>query len=115
MNESEALTFHLHWLNYWKSLAMACLLAVLTPIGLLAWLPLGIGCLVLATVLAAGVYLDWTWNTFGFTDDGRLIRRRGVFGCTRDIITLFGVLTPYQIPGLGEALDVGSVQLGVVD
>jgi hypothetical protein len=105
--------FHHHWLAYWKLLAMTCLLAVLGSISVLMWAPLGTGLLMLAAATAAGIYLYWAWHTFTFTDDNRLIRRRGVFGCTEDVITLFGVLTPYEIPILGKMLNAGSVHLGI--
>jgi hypothetical protein len=105
--------FHHHWLAYWKPLAVACSLAVLGLVCLLIWTPLGMGFLTLAAVIVVEVYLFWTWHTFTFTDDNRLIRRRGFLGCIKDVITLFGVLTPYEVPILGKMLNVGSVHLGI--
>ena len=106
-------TFHHHWLAFWKPLAMTCLLVVLSSISTLVWVPLGIGLLTLAAIVAVGIYLFWTWHTFTFTEDNRLIRRRGFFKCAEDVISLFGVITPYWIPILGKILNVGSVYLGI--
>jgi len=113
MNDDDTLTFHHHWLAYWKPLAMACLLAVLGSVGMLLWAPLGMGFLTLAAAIAVGVYLFWTWHTFTFTEDNRLIRRRGFFKCAEDVISLFGVITPYWIPILGKMLNAGNVYLGI--
>jgi hypothetical protein len=106
-------TFHHHWLAFWKPLAMTCFLVVLGSISMVVWVPLGLGFLMLAAIGALSIFLFWTWHTFTFTDDNRLIRRRGCFGCTKDVITLFGVLTPYQAPIVGKILNAGSVHLGV--
>lgn len=106
-------TFHHHWLAFWQPLAMTCLLVVLSSISTLVWVPLGIGLLTLVAIVAVGVYLFWSWHTFTFTEDNRLIRRRGFLGCTEDVITLFGVLTPYQAPIVGKILNAGSVHLGI--
>ena len=114
MNENESLTFHHHWLAFWQPLAIASLLVVLGPPAMFVWPSLGIGALVLAALVALGVYLFWRWHTFTFTDDQRLIRRRGVFQCYKDVIDLFGTMTPYQVPLLGELLNVGSIYLNIL-
>jgi hypothetical protein len=106
-------TFHHHCLAYWKPLATTCLLTALGFVSMLVWMPLGLVFLTMAAAGVAGIYLFWAWHTFTFTEDSRLIRRRGLFGCAEDVITLFGVLTPYQIPILGKMLNVGSVHLGI--
>lgn len=113
MDEQGIVVFRHHWLAYWKHLATTALLIALGPGGLLLWPPLGIALVVMALINAAGIYLSWMWHTFTFTEDNRLVRRRGPVGNARDVITLFGVITPYQIPFLGEWLDVGSIYLGI--
>ncbi len=105
--------FHHHWWAYWKPLATSCLLALIGMGVLLLGLPLGVVFLAMAAAGLGGIYLWSTWHTFTFTGDNRLIRRRGFFGCAEDVITLFGVITPYRTPILGKAMDVGSVHLGI--
>ena len=106
--------FRHHWLAYWQSLTVVAWLVVL---GLLLGIALGpwpgvvLGSIALS--IAVRDYLLWRWQTFTFTPDNRLIRRRGVLGLTEDMISLFGVITPYRIPLLSSLLDVGSVHLGV--
>jgi hypothetical protein len=106
-------TFHPHWLAYWQALAVIALLIVVGFLGLLLWPPLGLFLWGLALGGAIGTYLYWRWHFYVFTTDKRLIRQRGILGCASDVITLFGVITPYQTPLLGEWLDVGSVHLGI--
>lgn len=100
-----------HWLAFWKPMAVIALLVVLGVGGILVWLPLGLGLLALALIRAVSLYLHWSWHTFAFAPDNRLILRRGVNGSTKDVISLFGVVKSYQIPLLGPWLDVGSVRL----
>ncbi len=102
---------HYHWLAFWKPMAVIALLVVLGVGGILVWLPPGLGLLALALIGAVSLYLHWSWHTFTFTPDNRLILRRGVNGSTKDVISLFGVVVSYQIPLLGPWLDVGSVYL----
>lgn len=103
--------YRYHWLAFWKPLAGIALLVVLGVGAILVWLPVGLGLLALALIGAASLYLYWSWHTFAFTPDDRLILRRGVDGSIKDVISLFGVVVPYQIPVLGPWLDVGSVSL----
>lgn len=100
-----------HWLAFWKPMAVIALLVVLGGGGILVWLPLGLGLLALALIGTGSLYLHWSWQALAFTPDNRLIRHRGFLGRTADLISLFGVVTPYQIPLLGPWLDVGSVYL----
>jgi hypothetical protein len=106
--------YHHHWFALWKPLTGIALLVVLSVGGGLVWLPLGLGLFTLALIGAVSLYLYWSWHTFSFTADNRLVRRRGFLGCTKDVISLFGVVTPYQIPALGQWLDVGNVHLGIL-
>ncbi len=106
-------SYHYHWLAFWRPLAAVVLLAMLSIGGSWVWLPLGLGFLALALIGAMSLYLHWSWHTFTFTADNRLIRRRGFLGCTEDVISLFGIVTPYQIPVLGRCLDIGNVHLRV--
>lgn len=103
--------FHYHWLAYWKRLGVISWLLLLGLGGILVWPLLGLGLLVLAVIVAVSLYLHWSWHTFGFTPDNRLILQHGVCGSTKDVISLFGIVTPHQIPVLGPWLDVGSVHL----
>jgi hypothetical protein len=105
--------YHHHWLAFWKPLAGISFLLVLSIGGALVSLPLGLSLVILALIGAVSVYLAWSWHTFTFTAGNRLVRRRGFLGCTKDAITLFGVVTPYQIPVLGQWLDMGNVYLGL--
>ena len=105
--------FYHHWLAYWKLLCGAALLVVLGLVVGLAWPLLGLGLLGLAASSAMSIYLYRTWHTLTFLEDGRLVRRRGFFGNAEDVITLFGVVTPYCIPVLGRRLNAGSVHLGI--
>lgn len=105
--------YHHHWLVFWKPLAGVSFLLVLSIGGALVWLPLGLSLVTLALIGAVSVYLSWSWHTFTFIAENRLVRCRGFLGCTKDVITLFGVVTPYQIPVLGQWLDVGNVYLGL--
>lgn len=113
MNDGEGFTFHHHWWAYRKPVATSCLLAAIGSAAVLLRLPLGVVFLAMGVAGWAGIYLFWTWHTLTFTQDHRLIRRRGICGSAEDVITLFGVITPYQTPFLGRALDVGSVHLGI--
>jgi hypothetical protein len=105
--------YHHHWLALWKPLAFIALLVVLGAGGVLVWLPLGLVLFTLALIVAMSIYLYWSWHTFAFTADNRLIRRRGFLGCTEDVISLFGVITPHYTPVLGRWLDVGDVYLSL--
>jgi len=102
-----------HWLAFWKPLSVISLLLVLSIGGFRVYFPVGVILLALALTIGISVYLCWSWHTYTFTPDNRLIRRRGAFGCSTDIISLFGTITPYQIPFLGRLLDVGSVRLRI--
>jgi hypothetical protein len=105
--------YRYHWLAFWKPLASISFLLVLGVSGLVVWFPLGLGFLTLALVGAVSICLFWSWHTFTFTPDNRLIRQRGFLGSTKDVISFFGVVTPYLIPVLGRWLDVGNVYLSL--
>lgn len=106
-------TYRYHPLAFWKGLAGAALMLVLGTGGILLWTPLGLGLWAVAHATVVGVYHCWKWHTLTFTPDNRLIRRRGFLGCTQDLVSLFGRITPSQVPVLGQWLDVGSVYLGI--
>ncbi len=106
-------SYHYHWLAFWKPIAAVTFLAMLSIGGAWIWLPLGLCFLALALIGAMSLYLNWSWHSFTFTTDNRLIWRRGFLGCTEDVISLFGIVTPYQIPILGRCLDIGNVHLRV--
>jgi hypothetical protein len=105
--------YRYHWLAFWKALAGVSFLLVLSIAGFLFYLPLGLVLLTLALIGAVTIYLSWSHHTLTFTPSSRLVRRRGFLGCTEDVISLFGTITPYQVPALGWWLDVGSVYLGI--
>lgn len=109
---SSRIYYH-HWLAYWKSLAAIASLLVLGVAGLIVSPPLGAGLLAFSLVVGAALCLWRSWHTLTFLHDGRLVRRRGLGGCAQDVISLFGVITPYQVPVVGRWLDVGSVHLGI--
>jgi hypothetical protein len=109
----ESETYRYHWLSYWRALSIIALLIVLGSAAILASPTMGLILWVLALAGLVNVWLRRTWHSLYFTPDGRLIRRRGILGCTHDIITLFGVITPYQVPFVGHWLDVGSVHMGI--
>jgi hypothetical protein len=105
--------YRYHWLAFWKPLSVTSLLFLLGTAGLLVWQPLAFLFYVPAVVLGMALVLTWRWRSLRFTPDHRLSRRRGILGSTEDVISLFGVITPYQTPVLGRMLDVGSVHLGI--
>ena len=105
--------YRYHWLAFWNALAGVSFLLVLSIAGFLLYLPLGLVLLTLALIGAMTIYLSWSHHTLTFTPSNCLVRRRGFLGCTEDVISLFGTITPYQIPVLGRWLDVGSVYLGI--
>jgi hypothetical protein len=105
--------YRYHWLAFWKALAGVSFLLVLSIAGFLLYLPLGLVLLTLALIGAVIIYLSWSHHTLTFTPGNHLVRRRGFLGCTEDMISLFGTITPYQVPILGGWLDVGSVYLGI--
>lgn len=105
--------YYHHWLAYWRLLAGLALLLLLGLASLALWPPLGAGLLAFTLTVGAALHLWRSWHTLTFLPDGRLVRRRGVGGCIHDVITLFGVITPYQMPVVGRLLDVGSVHLGI--
>ncbi len=105
--------YYHHWLAYWRPLTGIAVPLALGMVALALWPPLGAGLLAFGLTLGAALYLWRSWHTLTFLPDGRLVRRRGLGGCVHDVITLFGVITPYQMPGLGRLLDVGSVHLGI--
>lgn len=109
---SSRIYYH-HWLAYWKPLAAIASLLVLGMAGLMLWPLVGAGMLAFSLVVGAALHLWRSWHTLTFLDDGRLVRRRDVGGCAQDVISLFGVITPYQIPVVGRWLDAGSVHLGI--
>lgn len=111
--EYGAPTFHPHWLAFWRRFLGIALLVGMGLLGFVVWVPLGFIFWAMAAASGVSIYLEWSWNTCTFTADRRLIRRRGFMGCARDIISLFGTITPYQIPILGQWLDMGSVELRI--
>jgi hypothetical protein len=113
-SETRTIVFRHHFLRFFKPASGISLLIVLGAVGFVVWRPLGAGLWLLAGAWATSAYLYWSWHTFAFTPDNRLIRRRGFQGCTQDIISLFGVVTPRQPPILGKWLDVGSVQINAM-
>lgn len=109
----ESETYRYHWLFYWQVLSIVCLLLVLGAVAVLAAPSAGLVLWGLALTVFVGIWLHWSWHSITFTQDARMVRRGGVFGCTYDIINLWGVITPYEIPIVGSWLDVGSVHLGI--
>ncbi|MEJ2735581.1 MAG: hypothetical protein P8189_18785 [Anaerolineae bacterium] len=109
----ESETYRYHWVFYWKALSIVCLLIVLGTVAIFARPGTGLVLWGLALAVFVGIWLHRSWHSITLTDDGRMVRRGGVLGCTRDIINLWGVITPYEIPILGRWLDVGSVHLGI--
>lgn len=109
----DRLVFHPHWFAFWKPLTASCLLVLAGAVATVAGAPHGLILVLMGGLGLLAVYLFWSWHTLTFTEDNRLVRRRGILGCSEDVITLFGVLTHHQIPILGKALDVGSVHLGI--
>ena len=111
--ECDAPKFHPHWLAFWRRFLGIALLVGMGLLGFIVWVPLGFIFWAMAAASGVSIYLEWSWNICTFTADRRLIRRRGFMGCTRDVISLFGTITPYQIPILGPWLDMGSVELRI--
>ncbi len=109
----ESETFRYHWVFYWRVLSIASLLTVLGAVAIRAVPGAGLVLWGLALAVLVGIWLHRRWHRITLTDDGRMIRWGGFFGCTRDIINLWGVITPYEIPIVGRWLDVGSVHLGI--
>jgi hypothetical protein len=105
--------YYYHWLAYWRWVAAIGALLLVSLASLALWPPLGAGLLAFCLTLGAALYRWRSWHTLTFLPDGRLVRRRGLGGYTHDMITLFGVITPSQIPAVGRLLDVGSVHLGI--
>jgi hypothetical protein len=103
--------YHHHWVAYWREASGISLLIVLGVASILVWQPLCLGFWLGALAWCGALYLHWNWHTFTFTPDSRLICRRGFMGSARDVVSLFGVVTPYQPPILGRWLDVGSVRM----
>ena len=106
-------TFYYHWWAFWKPLAAASVLTAAGAALLLILPPLGFILLILAAGDMVGVCMFRAWNTFQFINGNRLIRKRGFLGSAEDFITLFGVISPYQVPILGRWFNVGSVHLGI--
>jgi hypothetical protein len=105
--------YYHHWLAFWKPLMGIILLLVLGVGGFWVWLPLGIILFVSAIIWGISLWLYRSWHTFSFTADHRLKHQRGFLGSSQDVITLFGVITPYQMPILGRWLDMGSIRLNI--
>jgi hypothetical protein len=105
--------YRYHWLAFWKHFSLISLLLVLSLGGFRFWFPLGLILVALALIGAVSIYLCRSWHTLAFTSDNRLIRRRGFRGRTADVISLFGTITSYQTPVLGQLLDMGGVYLGI--
>ena len=105
--------FRHHWFAFWRHLAAIALLLALGLGTLWIWPGLMLFCFSLALIWTLSLYLYWRWHTLTFTEDNRLVRRRGFVGSTEDIISLFPLITPYQMPVIGQWFNVGSVNLGI--
>jgi hypothetical protein len=106
-------TFRHHWVAFAGPLSVVALLLVAGLASMLFSVGLGLVLWAVAVVILAGTWQWREWHTLTFTVDNRLLRRRGPFGLSRDLITLFGVISPTQTPILGPWLDVGDVHLGI--
>lgn len=109
----ESETYRYHWVYYWRALSIVCLLIVLGAVTIPAELGTGLVLWGLGLAVFVRIWLHRGWHIISLTDDGRMIRRGSVFGCTYDIINLWGVISPYEIPIVGRWLDMGSVHLGI--
>jgi hypothetical protein len=109
----ESETYRYHWVFYWRVLSIVSLLIVLGAMAIPPALGAGLILWGLALTVSVGIWIHRSWYSITLTEDGRMVRRGGFFGCTHDIINLWGVITPYEIPIVGRWLDVGSVHLGI--
>lgn len=106
--------YHYHWLAYWQALAVIAMSSVLGVGALVFAPPLGAGLLAFSGILIGALCLWRAWNFLAFHPDGRLVRYHGLARSTQDVISLIGIITPFQLPWLGRWLDVGSVHLNIL-
>jgi len=111
---SKPQVYHHHIIKFWRQVSGISLLLVLGILAALIWRPLLALFWMPALSWLACLGFYWSWHTFSFTPDDRLICKRGFRGCTQDIVSLFGVVTPQQPPIFGKWLDVGSVQINPI-
>ncbi len=109
-----ARVYQYHWLAYWQALAVIAVSSILGVGALVFAPPLGAGLLAFSAVLIGALCLWRSWNFLAFHPDGRLVRYHGLDHSHQNVISLIGIITPYQLPWLGRWLDVGSVHLNIL-
>ena len=103
-------TFHHHCWAYRAPIGLVALLGLMGAGAMISAPRLGLLVCFMAVVAAVGIRLHWSWHTLEVTES-KLIRRHGMAGLQRDVISLFGQVSTYQTPVVGKWLDVGSIHL----